>query len=275
MVPVVLVMLLASMALAACGAGDDTEPTTRPTAAESGGATREAADEATREPSDEATREPGTTASQDEADEGGEEADESGDEPEPTRRGVLGRTGSGATSEPEATGQPRGITPRSRSSEGGDAREERDFIFVSAGVSHTCAITGDGSVVCWGESYSGSKAASPVEGRFISISASHGYTCGLMADSSIACWGSNICGVSIPPSGEFVSVSTGGSHNCGVRKDGHVVCWVTDIPAVTSQPVRCQPKAASLPSAPKMETVPSRPTAPRYAGVFQRENTFQ
>ena len=38
-VPVVLAMLLAGMALAACGGGGDTEPTARPTAAESGGAT--------------------------------------------------------------------------------------------------------------------------------------------------------------------------------------------------------------------------------------------
>ena len=150
-VPVVLAMLLAGMALAACGGGGDTEPTARPTAAESGGATRE--------PSDEATREPATTASQAEADEGGDAA-------EPTRQGVLGRTGSQATTEPESTE---------------DAEEasqpKTKYISVSAGGAHTCALEVDRTVVCGGLNELGQ--ATPPVGEFATVIASWHHTCGL------------------------------------------------------------------------------------------------
>ena len=118
-IPLLTIALLIT-AVAACGGGgeDDGDPRPPPASSATGpGATEETA--------------------------GGEEQ-----EPAPTRRGLLGRSGSSATNEPEAEEETR---VREREPDG-DSQEypEGDFLSVSSGSDHTCGIKKDGTLACWG-----------------------------------------------------------------------------------------------------------------------------
>ena len=103
------------------------------------------------------------------------------------------------------------------------ASPDGKFISVSAGSDHTCGVTTDGAVVCWGSDRYG--RASPLGGEFTSVDAGGRHTCGVTTDGAIVCWGEDFYGQASPPSGRFVSVSTGGYHTCGVKTDGYVACW--------------------------------------------------
>ena len=97
------------------------------------------------------------------------------------------------------------------------------FTSVSAGERHTCGLRSNGSVACWG--YNGEGQATPSAGSFVSVTAGGYHICGVRSDGSVACWGANRLGQATPPAGSFISVTAGGSHTCGVRSDGSVACW--------------------------------------------------
>ena len=108
---------------------------------------------------------------------------------------------------------------------------------ISAGYAHTCWVSPNGSVACWGKDDLGQ--SSPPPGEFVSVSVGRGHTCGVRDNGSAACWGHNFnddYGQSIPPAGEFVSIDAGDWHNCGVRSDGTVTCWGADGYGQSSPP---------------------------------------
>ena len=133
------------------------------------------------------------------------------------------------------------------------------FLAISSGLGHACALRPNGVPVCWGVNSSG--AASPLAGRPLkTISSGTEHTCALYFDDSPVCWsivdwnpGRNagmsvqclpfewnlVSGCSrrqalalegkypgLPPEGLRLGViSSGGSHTCGLRLDGSPVCW--------------------------------------------------
>ena len=100
-----------------------------------------------------------------------------------------------------------------------------EFVAVSAGREHTCAIAVDGALVCWGSNLDNQLAAIP-EGAFAAVTAAAESTCALRSDGTAVCWGGpggRVAGST--PEGRFVAISEDDGGFCGVRPDGNIECW--------------------------------------------------
>ena len=94
------------------------------------------------------------------------------------------------------------------------------FKAVSAGISRSCGIRSDDSIVCWFPSHTDVPT-----GSFKAVSEGNYHGCGLRTDDTITCWGSNGRGKADAPGGTFSAVTAGGDHSCGLRVDDSIVCW--------------------------------------------------
>lgn len=96
---------------------------------------------------------------------------------------------------------------------------------VSSGFATTCAVLRSNSTLsCWGFGVDQSQVPT---GRFVAVSVGTRSACAIRSeDSSIICWGADEFGqVSNRPSGPHSAVSCGGGHCCAVHADGGAVCW--------------------------------------------------
>ena len=131
---------------------------------------------------------------------------------------------------------------------------------VKIGNSHTCVISDDGSVLCWGwnDSYqsgpdtgdvcsNSSCALTPTEpdlgngnsAKAISLGA--GFSCVILDDDSLKCWGARANGklgigspsddvltpttVNLGAGKKAKSISTGAQHACAILDDNTLKCW--------------------------------------------------
>ena len=137
------------------------------------------------------------------------------------------------------------------------------IISLAAGANHTCAVTSNGRVKCWGSNSSGqlgnpgvgggSQTAVEVQtgangaplGDAIAVTAGETHSCAVQWSGQAACWGSNAAGqlgqpavggssaravrVVIVPNGpplmDIVSLAAGGAHTCALIAGGTVKCW--------------------------------------------------
>src|SRR5688572_11174473 len=84
------------------------------------------------------------------------------------------------------------------------SRPQAHAVLISAGGQHTCALSADGGIWCWGSNEKGqlgdgvlTDSLAPVQvsglekNNIIAVAAGGQHTCALSADGRIWCWGSN------------------------------------------------------------------------------------
>lgn len=130
---------------------------------------------------------------------------------------------------------------------------------LSGAESHSCAVTLDNAVYCWGTNTRGNLGnggtdSSPFAVRvastvsFTAVSAGPYHTCALSSDGHVHCWGTNLFGelgrtqttevcdglpctrtpAVVPGNVVFRSISVRGRSSCAVSADSLVYCWGLD-----------------------------------------------
>ncbi|MGC9347776.1 MAG: hypothetical protein ACP5JG_06530 [Anaerolineae bacterium] len=122
---------------------------------------------------------------------------------------------------------------------------------LSLGATHTCALTDQGAVKCWGANEYGQLGDGTTENRhtpvsvsgltrgIVAIAAGEHHTCALTSQGGVQCWGRNDVGELgdgttterhtpvdvVGLSGTVAAIAAGGWHACALIESGGVQCW--------------------------------------------------
>lgn len=120
---------------------------------------------------------------------------------------------------------------------------------IASGEAHTCAITTESGVKCWGDNrYSQlgngttTNSLDPVQVSGLtsgvkSIAAGWNHTCAIVADDTVKCWGANggrlgdgtttdrSTPVAVSGSVKVSGLTAGSTHTCAITTNGAAMCW--------------------------------------------------
>jgi alpha-tubulin suppressor-like RCC1 family protein len=125
---------------------------------------------------------------------------------------------------------------------------QASFIGVGNGDKHSCAISNDHALWCWGSNQAGQLGVTvrsvsgpvriPGATSWSVVRGGAAHTCALTSAGAAYCWGANESGqlgdgttnsssVPVPVAGlhTFVSLAVGGVHGCGITVSGQTHCW--------------------------------------------------
>ncbi len=126
---------------------------------------------------------------------------------------------------------------------------------VAAGSDHTCVLTSNGGIKCWGRGIVGALGDGLALDRYtpafvlglssgaIAVTAGGDHTCAITKSGGVKCWGWNATGqlgdgtktlrlapVSVKGlSAKVIAISAGGDYTCAVEDTGRVKCWGGNI----------------------------------------------
>ena len=165
--------------------------------------------------------------------------------------GVLALTGAAQT-----LAAPSSATHTLRQTRMASQASQADPALVAAGGGHTCALTTNNSVKCWGDNSDGQLGdgtrvnhplpalTNALSGPATALVAGLSHTCALIGGGgAVQCWGNNSHGElgdgtfvrrQTPTSvnglpGPAVALAAGTEHTCAVLADGKVFCWGNNL----------------------------------------------
>ncbi|MGE5730724.1 MAG: protein kinase domain-containing protein, partial [Gemmatimonas sp.] len=122
-------------------------------------------------------------------------------------------------------------------------------VTVIAGGMHTCFVSADGKVFCWGANDRGqlgnggtTRSASPsvvaIDLRFSTMAAGLSHSCAIARGGSVWCWGANDHGqlgdrttaqhsmpARVSANRSFTAITVGAAHSCALDDSGSAWCW--------------------------------------------------
>ena len=103
---------------------------------------------------------------------------------------------------------------------------DHKFISISAARNHTCGVTTENQLLCWGSI--DQEEITPPDGLYTQVTSGGNHACAITTEGNAQCWGNNDQGQSSPPEDTFTMISAGREHTCGINMDGLAICWGWD-----------------------------------------------
>lgn len=119
------------------------------------------------------------------------------------------------------------------------------FVQIDAGPTKVCGVRQeDKGISCWPLGWGEAEAP---DAEYLQVSVGDYHTCALDTDYNVICWGSGSepevqqegpydFDQALPPEGNFLEVSAGKFHTCALAEDGTVSCWGRDHNGETNPP---------------------------------------
>lgn len=122
-----------------------------------------------------------------------------------------------------------------------DMEDRYDFLEVSGGRFHTCALDSTGTIRCWGGDARGQTSFRPLDADWKHVTSGEEFSCAVHEDGRACCWGSdefrqiqdNPGGAqcadpsqAIP--GDWDQISAGHEFACALNRQGYATCWGQD-----------------------------------------------